>query len=155
MPKRNTRILFVLDLDHTLIYGSYAPSESAQFLFQHNQYLKVYERPLARELVTQVEKVGDTMVYTSAKADYAKQIIKRLNISPLWIYTRKKCMLRNGRYRKELPDDIVKEYDQIVIIDDSPNVWLNNQDKITFLVPREFRGDAQDYYLQELILKID
>ena len=42
--------------------------------------------------------------------------------------------------------------DKIIIIDDSPNVWLNSTDlKIKFLVPNEFRGNKEDMGLQNII----
>ena len=37
MPKK----LFILDLDNTLIYGSYAQKETAKLLFTYSEYLKV------------------------------------------------------------------------------------------------------------------
>jgi phosphoserine phosphatase len=46
-----TKTLFILDLDHTLIYGSFAEKESADLMFRYHKYLTVYERPLARELI--------------------------------------------------------------------------------------------------------
>jgi phosphoserine phosphatase len=58
--------LFILDLDHTLIYGSYAEKESAKFLFQYNQYLKVYKRSFAYELIQICKTKGDIVVYTTA-----------------------------------------------------------------------------------------
>ena len=46
-----------------------------------------------------------------------------------------------------------KTYNSIHIVDDSPNVWFNteNYDKqITFVVPKEFRGEVDDMELLKL-----
>ena len=40
---------------------------------------------------------------------------------------------------------------KIIIIDDSPNVWLTQSEKIIFLVPDEFRGAANDFGLEKII----
>ena len=47
MPKK----LFILDLDNTLIYGSYAQKETAKLLFTYSEYLKVYVRKFSKELI--------------------------------------------------------------------------------------------------------
>ena len=58
----------------------------------------------------------------------------------------------NKKHHKEVRQDWLDLYDQIIIIDDSPNVWLNSTDaKIIFLVPDEFRGKKEDLGLQEII----
>ena len=48
--------LCLLDLDHTLIYGSYAPSEKADILFQYSEYLKVYKRPFVNQFVAKLSQ---------------------------------------------------------------------------------------------------
>ena len=58
--------LIILDLDHTLIYGSYAETETAQLLFSHNKYLKVYKRNRAEELIELCKLKGDIIIYTTA-----------------------------------------------------------------------------------------
>ena len=58
MPKE----LFILDLDNTLIYGSYAQKEKAKLLFAYSEYLKVYVRKHARELIKKCESLGDIIV---------------------------------------------------------------------------------------------
>ena len=49
-------------------------------------------------------------------------------------------------------------FDNIYIIDDSPNVWINTEKyitKIKFIIPNEFRGDPNDNELPELIKVIN
>lgn len=145
------KTLIILDLDHTLIYGSYAPSETAKKLFQFNQYLAVYERPFARELVELCKSKGDIIIYTTALKAYAKRISKALKINPVQIMSRKDCVRIGDQYEKHVVTQWIKDYESILIIDDSPNVWRNASDKIIFLVPPEFKGEVNDNNLLEVI----
>lgn len=146
--------LILLDLDHTLIFGSYAETETANKLFRFNSYLSVYERPLARELVLLCQEKGDIIIYTTALKTYAKKISKSLGINPIQILSRKDCTKKNDSFKKNLNPEWIINYDEIIVIDDSPNVWVNCTDSIVFLVPTEFRGDAQDLELQSIIEKV-
>ena len=143
--------LILLDLDHTLIYGSYAETETANKLFKFNDYLSVYERPLARELVLLCQKKGDIIIYTTALKSYAKKISNALKINPIDILSRKECTKKNDSFKKSINPEWILNYDEIIVIDDSPNVWVNCSNSIKFLVPTEFRGDARDFELQSII----
>lgn len=145
------KYLFLLDLDHTLIYGSYAPTEPATFLFQYHKYLKVYKRDLAEELVRLCQSQGDVIVYTTALRRYAKRICSLLKIDYIELLSRKNCITVNGKLRKQIKSEWVRNYDRIVIIDDSPNVWITNSETIEILVPDEFRGQANDFGLEPII----
>ena len=145
--------LFVLDLDHTLIYGSYAPSESAKLLFQYNEYLKVYERPYARELIELVQSKGDVIVFTTAKRDYAERTIQELGIRAITLYARDECKETISGYKKKLPSKYSEQYDSIRIIDDDPGVWMEN-DVLEFLKPSEFLGDLLDKGLVILLNRL-
>jgi hypothetical protein len=145
------KLLIILDLDHTLIYGSYAETETAELLFQHNKYLKVYKRHLAEDLVKLCQAKSDIIVYTTALRRYAKTICNLLDIQPIELLSRKNCKTIDGKLRKEIKPDWIANYNRIVVIDDSPNVWITNEAKIDFLVPDEFRGDKNDFGLQTII----
>lgn len=144
-------LLIILDLDHTLIYGSYAESETAELLFQHNKYLKVYKRHLAEDLVKLCQSKSDIIVYTTALRMYAKRISNLLDIQPVELLSRKNCKTIDGKLRKEIKPEWIANYNRILVIDDSPNVWMINNNKIDFLVPDEFRGDANDLGLHTII----
>lgn len=143
--------LILLDLDHTLIYGSYAEIETAEFLFSHSKYLKVYKRNLAEELIELCQIKADIIIYTTALRSYAKTISVKLNINPIEIWSRKNCKVVNGKHKKLVTAQWLSRYDKIIIIDDSPNVWLTQDEKIIFLVPDEFRGDVKDFGLEKII----
>ena len=94
------KLLIILDLDHTLIYGSFAETETAELLFRYHKYLTVYERPLARELVEICNKNEDVIVYTTALRRYAKMICISLGIKKIELLTRKNCILINRKHYK-------------------------------------------------------
>ena len=146
--------LILLDLDHTLIYGSYAEQESAPLLFQFNTYLKVYKRPLVEELIAHCKVKGDIIIYTTALRPYANRIAKKLNIQPIEILSRKQCLFKNGSWEKKVNDEWINKYDKIIIIDDSPNVWQDIPSSTEILIPGEFRGSKTDYGLEEIITKM-
>ena len=146
--------LILLDLDHTIIYGSYAETETANKLFKFNSYLSVYERPLARDLVKICQEKGDIIIFTTALKTYAKKISKSLQINPIEILSRKDCSKKNDRFKKNLNLEWIDAYDEIIVIDDSPNVWKNCPDSIKFLIPTEFRGDSTDFELKPILEKV-
>ena len=152
---RDLNLLIILDLDNTLIYGSYASSEMAELLFQYNNYIKVYERPFVRELVELCGQMGDVIVYTSALRDYAKGICIGLNIEPKELLSRKHCRIHKGRYHKNIREEWLKAYDRIMIIDDSPDIWGNtDNEKIMMIIPDEFKGQADDTGLKMVIERL-
>jgi len=143
--------LILLDLDHTIIYGSYAENETADLLFQYNKFLKVYERPFAKELIAICKESADIIVYTTALRSYAIKICKKLNINPVEILSRKHCLKINNQWHKKVKLEWEKKYAKIIIIDDSPNVWITNNIPSIFLIPSEFRGNTKDNGLIKII----
>lgn len=146
--------LCLLDLDHTLIYGSYAPSENVPLLFEYSEYLKVYKRPFVDEFILSLEEYfSKIIVYTTAKEDYARRIVKDLKIQTDIVLSRQDCTSKNDNYYKTFKKEWGENFDQIYIVDDSPNVWLQTElyeDKIVFMIPKEFRGETNDNELNRL-----
>jgi RNA polymerase II subunit A small phosphatase-like protein len=139
------KTLILLDLDHTLIYGSYAPRETASLLFSYSEFLKIYERPYARQFIRQLQKLGELIVFTTAKKDYALQICECLDIQALEILSRGQCKRIGDTYCKELRAHWLQKYQRLLIVDDSPQVWkVPDQKTIHWIIPTEFRGDAND-----------
>ena len=152
--RKSMKQLIILDLDHTLIYGSYAETETAELLFQHNKFLKVYKRQLAEDLIKLCQSKADIIVYTTALRRYAKTICQLLTIQPVTLLSRKNCITVDSKLRKEIQPEWIANYNRILIIDDSPNVWIANGNKIDFLVPDEFRGQAHDLGLEKIIIQL-
>ncbi len=147
--------LFILDLDHTLIYGSYAETETAEFLFQFNSYLRVYKRSLVDDLIQLCKSKGDIIVYTTALKPYAIRICNKLNIEPVELLSRRNCIDSGGNWKKQTKTKWLTNYNKIIIIDDSPNVWIDFNDKVNFLIPNEFRGSKNDIGLMKIIKEIE
>jgi TFIIF-interacting CTD phosphatase-like protein len=150
----NNSTLFLLDLDHTLIYGSFATSEPSQWLFSYAKYLTVYERPYARELVRTLQKKGDIIVFTSAKKDYAEQVCDKLAINPLILLSRKSCRSDGNGYRKFFKKEWRTNYKKVVIIDDSPRVWKRVDETVERIIPTAFHGEANDDGLRNVITQL-
>ena len=74
-----------------------------------------------------------------------------ISINPIELWSRKNCKTVNGKHKKIVTAQWLSRYDKIIIIDDSPNVWLTQDEKIIFLVPDEFRGDVKDFGLEKII----
>jgi TFIIF-interacting CTD phosphatase-like protein len=153
-PEMNNSTLFLLDLDHTLIYGSFATSEPSQWLFSYSKYLNVYERPYAQELVRTLQKKGDIIVFTSAKKDYAEQVCDKLAINPLRLLSRRFCRSDGNGYRKFFKKEWKKNYKKIVIIDDSPHVWKRVDETVEWIIPPAFHGEANDEGLRRVITQL-
>jgi len=147
--------LCLLDLDHTLIYGSYALSERVELLFEYSKYLKVYKRPYVEQFIEQLHKnYSSIIVFTTAKKDYAHRICTELKINVSNILSRSDCISKNERYYKPFKEKWVKAHHEIHIIDDSPNVWINTEDFediIKYITPKEFRGEPEDTVLINLM----
>lgn len=150
----NNTTPFLLDLDHTLIYGSYAASEPSQWLFTYSKYLNVYERPYTQELVRTLQKKGDIIVFTSAKKDYAEQVCDKLAINPLRLPSRRFCRSDGNGYRKFFKKEWKKNYKKIVIIDDSPHVWKRVDETVEWIIPTAFHGEANDGSLRRVITQL-
>ena len=148
MPKK----LFILDLDNTLIYGSYAQEEKAKLIFAYSEYLKVYVRKYARELIKKCESLGDIIVYTTAKKDYAEKICIALKINYKILLSRSECEISPDNYEKKINSSWEIKYKEIAVIDDTPSVWTEDTwDKATVLVPSNFMGEKDDIDLKRII----
>jgi hypothetical protein len=77
------------------------------------------------------------------------------NIQPIELLSRKNCKTIHGKLKKVIKPEWIANYNRVLVIDDSPNVWMNDSDKIDFLVPDEFRGDANDLGLHTIINKLN
>jgi TFIIF-interacting CTD phosphatase-like protein len=147
--------LIVLDLDNTLIYGTYQIGLLARILYKYSRSLIIYERPYAREFIARCHETGDVIVFSTAVRDYAEHVIQHLNIQPIEIYTREDCTLENGFFEKSLPGFYFEIYDEIIVVDDSPDVWdLKTQARCRFLIPDGFTGDSKDEELRLLLDKL-
>lgn len=141
--------LFILDLDHTLIYASYEKIDHLELLFHYPPYLRVYCRPYARSFIETLSARGDILVCTSSKKEYAREIVKCLSIRAISVITRESCRWVDDHYKKVLPPVYHHLYNSIYLIDDSPYVWEKGSLRsISILMPTQFWGEKEDMGLR-------
>ena len=146
--------LIILDLDNTLIYSDYSARLKVNQLFKYMDFLYVYERPYAREFIQRCHEVGEVMIFTMAEWEYADQVSVHLDIRPARIFSRDDCFIQYGVIRKRVPDLFYEIYDQIIIIDDNPEIWeVQDHEKCRVFVPTRFTGNKKDQELKMIMEK--
>ena len=146
--------LVILDLDNTLIYSDYSARLKVNQLFKYKDFLYVYERPYAREFIQHCHEVGEVMIFTMAEWEYADQVSVHLNIRPARIFSFDDCFIQDGVIRKRVPDLFYEIYDQIIIIDDNPEIWeVQDHEKSRVFVPTRFAGNKKDQELKMIMEK--
>lgn len=137
--------LVLLDLDNTLIYSDYSAKLKVNKLFKYMDFLYVYERPYAKDLIQRCHEIGEVMIFTMSEWEYAIQISEHLDIRPTRIFYCDHCVIKEGAITKVLPDQFYQLYDEIIIIDDSPKIWdVRIPGPCRFMVPFMFTGDKND-----------
>lgn len=154
MSDSSKKILVVLDLDHTLIYSTDYQVEHLKILLEYPP-LFIHERPFARELVNTSLQTGEVKVFTTAVSDYAQKVCNELGINYTEILSRENCRVANGMYVKYVDEKWMKNFDEVIIIDDSPEIWDSTAcENCTFLVPEKFIGDPNDNGLKAIIREL-
>lgn len=153
--KEKTR-LYILDLDHCLIYSSFKELDGNQFISKRKWHY-LYHRPGLSEFLRFVQSSGDVVFYTSSKMDYAKWIIKSFNLTKeSKIFSRKYCLKKHTEYGeiyfKSLPRlDLKKAYLKIIVLDDRTDLWDEKGVELNDIEP--FLGEANDNELQKWMIK--
>ena len=115
--------------------------------------MTIYERPYAREFITTCRNLGEVIVYTLSNRDYVELVCDELNISPLGIIAGIDHYSGTEEIRKRIKASWYKNYRDIVVIDDSPELWRSSdREKVRFIVPPEFMGDVHDDALRHINL---
>lgn len=145
--------LLILDIDETLLHSTYEDlKREPDFYFKER---RVYLRPYLNEFLEYCFKNYDIAIWTSAKADYARFILKKITGDLLkfkFIWTRNHCkrnikwngFMNSESYIKDLSKVSDYELKDIKIIDDTPQniIPLEN---VIFI--EEYRGSIDDNYL--------
>jgi RNA polymerase II subunit A small phosphatase-like protein len=156
------RLLLVLDLDETLVYGhagdtpapSYTPS------FEAGPY-PVFKRPYVDTFLETVLNEFDVAVWTSASKAYAEAVVfnlfKERNKELKFVYTANKCTsaydpelmerlsLKNLRKVAKLGYDL----DRVIAVDDTPSKYRKHYGNLVRVPP--FTGDRSDDILYRLL----
>lgn len=155
MAPQNRNRLIILDLDHTLIYAATTTLNNLNVLLKYSPYLTIYERPFARQLVKLCAEKAYIVVFTTAVKDYAEKVCRKLDINYVELRSRKDCAVVNGRYLKFVDTTWLSRYDEIIVIDDSPEIWdIKPNENFYMLAPEKYTGSANDDELKEIIASL-
>lgn len=143
--------LYILDLDHCLIYASFQKLAAAE-LKSKRKWHYLYHRPGLESFLSFVQKTGDIVFYTSSKKDYASWVVSTFKLTvPYTIYSRKYCRKKYTDYGEiyfkslsRLP--ISKKYTNIIVLDDRTDLWDENGVQLNDIKP--FHGESVDKELQ-------
>ena len=143
--------LYILDLDHCLIYASFQELVGTEFNSKRKWHY-LYHRPGLESFLSYVQKTGDIVFYTSSKKDYASWVVGTFQLSvPYTIYSRKYCRKKYTDYGEiyfkslsRLP--ILKEYAEIIVLDDRTDLWDDKGVQLNDIIP--FHGELVDKELQ-------
>lgn len=140
-----SKMKIILDLDNTLVYKSSRKIQNLRY-FSLNDGSYVYIRPFTNRFLNSLSQICDFFIYTSATEEYASQIINYIDNNKCIQkkLCRKDCIYSNGKYLKDIKKLNLKknDNDRIIIIDDSPNCYLNFHDHIIEICYWE--GDPRD-----------
>ena len=145
--------LYILDLDHCLIYASFQELAGAEFNSKRKWHY-LYHRPGLKSFLSFVQKTGDIVFYTSSKKDYASWVVSTFELTvPYTIYSRKYCRKKYTDYGEtyfkslsRLP--IVKKYSKIIVLDDRTDLWDEIGVELNDIKP--FHGESEDKELQSI-----
>ncbi|XP_041086638.1 CTD small phosphatase-like protein 2-A [Polyodon spathula] len=146
----------VLDLEETLVYSSLNVIENAEhtFLthFQDQQY-EVYMnmRPYVQEFLERMSKVYEIFVYTSAKKEYADEILDLVDPQKKLVRHRlyqEDCFCVQGHYIKDLAV-LKRDLAKAVIVGNTPYTFPY---QLMNMIPiPSWYGNKADQELQKLI----
>ncbi|XP_042560065.1 CTD small phosphatase-like protein 3 [Clupea harengus] len=146
----------VLDLDETLMFSSLSVIEDAQYTFhtnfQDNKY-KVYVilRPYVKEFLQAMSKIFEMFIYTSAKKEYAENIVDILDPKRKLFRHRlyqQNCCCVLGHYVKDL-SVLQRDPMRTVILDNAPHTYPYH---LMNMIPvKSWFGEEDDQELQRLI----
>lgn len=139
--------LYILDLDHCLIYASFQELEGAELISKRKWHF-LYHRPGLESFLSFVQKTGDIVFYTSSKKDYASWVVSTFKLTvPFTIYSRKYCRKKYTDYGEiyyksvsRLP--ISKKYTNIIVLDDRTDLWDENGVQLNDIKP--YHGELVD-----------
>lgn len=149
-----TSKLYILDLDHCLIYTTYQELPGHN-LISKRKWHYLYHRPGLKMFLSFVQKTGDILFYTSSKKDYATWVVRTFDLTvPFEIYSRKYCRKKFTNYGEiyfksfsHLPK--TKKYSKIIVLDDRTDLWDENCVELNPINP--WHGELHDTELISFI----
>jgi RNA polymerase II subunit A small phosphatase-like protein len=124
------RKCLVLDLDETLVHGSFKYMPQADFVIPveiesqfHNVY--VIKRPGVDEFMERMGQIYEVVVFTASVSKYGDPLLNQLDIHNVVHHRlfRESCYNHNGNYIKNL-SQLGRPLKDVIIIDNSPASYL-------------------------------
>ncbi|KAJ8383332.1 hypothetical protein AAFF_G00221920 [Aldrovandia affinis] len=146
----------VLDLDETLVFSTLSALDNAEYTFHtsfQDQKYKVYVilRPHVRKFLERMSKIFEMFVYTSAKREYAENILDVLDPQKKLFRHRlyqEDCFCVLGHYVKDL-GLLERDLAKTVVLDNAPHTFPYH---VMNMIPiQSWVGDEEDKELLKLI----
>lgn len=147
-------MLFLLDLDETLLFSEGEESEGLWFL----------PRPYLSEFLTFINSHFTVAIYTVGSYEYALEAVNKLfpfEVSKKFIFHKKYVekiynpeMLRSISYKKihKISDKLGFDRSSVVLLDDLKSARVTPLSKV--IKAPKFEGNLEDFFLLELMDKI-
>ncbi len=148
--------LYILDLDHCLIYTSFNKIEGLP-LISKRKWHYLYHRPNLKEFLNYITHSSDIVFYTSSKMEYAKWVVNTFELTiPYLMFTRKHTTRKQTSYGdiflKSLDKiSLSKSYNKIYVIDDRTDLW--NSKGVNFIEIEPWMGEKYDTDLIQIMIK--
>ncbi|XP_068658897.1 uncharacterized protein [Aristolochia californica] len=152
-PDRKT---VFLDLDETLIHSKAdPPPQRYDFVVRptiEGEVLNFYvlKRPGVDELLEEIGKNFEIVVFTAGLKEYASLVLDKLDSKGLISYRlyRDSCKQKEGKFVKDL-SELGRDLKRVVIIDDNPNAYEFQPENALPVAP--FIDDLGDQELQRVM----
>jgi len=124
----------ILDLDETLVHSAFYPFQKKSDIILKinidgkNHIIHVLKRPGLDYFLDKISKLFNIIIFTASLQQYAEPLINILDKENMFKRMfRQNCEHKNGKYIKDL-NQIGQNYKDIIIVDNNPNSYLNNQE---------------------------
>ena len=130
----NNKKTLILDLDETLVHSAFYPFQKKSDIILKinidgkNHIIHVLKRPNLDFFLEKISELFNIIIFTASLQQYAEPLINILDKEKKFKRMfRQNCEHKNGKYIKDL-NQIGQNFKDIIIIDNNPNSYLNNQE---------------------------
>lgn len=130
----NNKKTLILDLDETLVHSAFYPFQKKSDIILKinidgkNHIIHVLKRPNLDYFLDKISELFNIIIFTASLQQYAEPLINILDKENKFKRMfRQNCEHKNGKYIKDL-NQIGQNYKDIIIVDNNPNSYLNNQE---------------------------
>jgi Dullard-like phosphatase family protein len=153
-----TQKILVLDLDETLVHGTFTPPDQYDFTVTVPIEAQVYEafiqkRPFVDDFIQAVLNLFYVVVFTASLRQYADPIIDQIcpSLPAKQRMFRDDCTFKDGCFVKDLSIFNVP-LEQVIIVDNNPASFLLHPENA--LLSDTWEGNPEDRQLMDFILPV-